>query len=100
MPAKAGSTLQDVPEPLRSNAPERDLSHIRVGPQFLSKVDGACPECGESTLERTCVIIENGLTKKKLAMHSPVCLDRHPELKARQGLRSRPDLGSFLDGRE
>ncbi len=85
-----------MPEPLRTNDPANDLGHIRVGPRFLSKVEGVCPECGQTTFDRECHIVENQRSKKKLAIHADACLEKHPELVARMGVRAKADLGSFL----
>jgi hypothetical protein len=70
-----------------------DLSHIRVGPPFDSKLDRPCGcGCGKTTGGKTAAIVENTRSKKKRA-YLEACVQERPDLLAR---RDTADEGSFL----
>ena len=62
----------------------KDLSHIRVGPPFESKIDQRCGcGCLQPTLGKTTAIVENTRTKKKRG-YLEECLALRPELLERR----------------
>jgi len=62
----------------------KDLSHIRVGPPFVSKISQRCGcGCGKQTLGQTTAIVENTRTEKKRG-YLEECLQLRPELLARR----------------
>jgi len=87
--AKAGTGAKAPPEPVRP----KDLSHIRVGPPFDSKIDAKCPLCEGSTLGKKVAIVENTRTRGKRAAHED-CIQRpeNADLLAR-----RSNAGTFSD---
>lgn len=74
---------------------DRDLSHIRVGPPFTSKIDRPCGcGCNEKTGGKACGIVENSRSGKKRA-YLEACLEKRPDLLARRDAETE---GDFLDG--
>lgn len=72
---------------------DRDLSHIRVGPPFSSKLSRPCADsCGQDTKGKECAIIENTRSGKRTAMLQS-CLEKRPDLAA---LQTSNDIDSFL----
>jgi hypothetical protein len=62
----------------------KDLSHIRVGPPFESKIKQRCGcGCGTETFGQRAAIVENTRTEKKRA-YLETCLEQRPELLARR----------------
>ena len=82
MTAPKGSGALFPPTP--SETPPKDLSHVRVGVPFESKVDARCGcGCGESTLGKTAAIVENTRSHKKRG-YLETCVQARPELLARR----------------
>ena len=91
MVAKANTGAKASAE---SETPPKDLSHIRVGPPFTSKLARPCGcGCGKPTLGQPCAVVENTRTEKKRA-YLEACVQIRPLLLAR---RESADEDSFLE---
>lgn len=80
VPAKA-TPVAGATANAESDHADRDLTHIRVGPPFASKLDRPCGcGCGATTKDKQAAIVENTRSGKKRAFLE-ACLQK-PERAA------------------
>ena len=90
MTAKATPAATPPKEPSET-APKIDLSHVRVGPPFVSDRGGRCLFCDKPTEGTECRIVENTRSGKKRAAHTE-CFAGRPEVLARADTKSADDF--------